>query len=344
MCGFLLGILAWIAVFKIDKGSSLPFSRRGGGSKTQVIQPAPQPDPPSVGDTAANVYQARLKYDPQVQQMEFENLQKYLPQYTQQYYDVRQDVFGKEAQVADALRQQTLAGLQDPSGQMANTLGLAQQLQTGLEGLNPEQTALQNALQQQIMGQLTSPTGLTGEQSAAQEAIRAREVARLQEGMRTRANLGGGLFGGRAAGAEERAVSEMGQAFAAEDIDRQERSRMAALANAMQMSGMNMANLQGMYGAAGAQQQNAMQAAYPYLQMLYPEVGMVTPQFTSAVPGANQAMSSAANIFGTQSSMYNALVNAQAQQNVAATQARAQMVGSLFKGLGSAAGAYYGAQ
>jgi len=336
-----IGILAWICMMAMDKGSNVSRKKRGGGGTKIEQAPAPAAAP-TASDTAEDIYQARLKYDPKIQQQEFDLMSQYLPQYTQQYYDTRQDVFSNEAQVADQLRQNTLSGLQDPSGQMGQTLGLTGQLQTGLDQLDPEGANLQNVLQNQILQNLQSPTGLTPDQTSAQDAVRQREMDRLTEGLRTRANLGGGLFGGRAAGTEERARSEMGQAYATEDIDRQERSRMSALQNAMLMASQNQAQQQSLYGTAGQQQLNAMQAAYPYLQMLYPEVGMVTPQFQSAVPTPNAMSGQAASIYGSQAGMYNTSLQAQAQQNAARQAMIGQMVGGVAQGVGSFAGMQWG--
>ena len=80
-----------------------------------------------------------------------------------------------------------------------------------------------------ISQQLGQPEFMTPEQQAAQEAIRGRETSRLQEAMRTRANLGGGLYGGRAAGTEERAVSQLGQAYAQQDIANRQQRMMGLL-------------------------------------------------------------------------------------------------------------------
>jgi len=77
------------------------------------------------------------------------------------------------------------------------------------------------------------------------------------------ANLGGGLYGGRAAGAEARSVTDLLQQFETQDYQR----RMGA-------------------------GQAAQQALNPYMQILYPQVGTQQPQvgafqYQSAVPGAD---------------------------------------------------------
>ena len=89
--------------------------------------------------------------------------------------------------------------------------------ETGRE-LYPEQYALYEAFMPQLMQQLQAPTFRTPEQEAAVEAIRGRETGRLQRGIRQSYQLGGGLYGGRRELAERRGLTEMGQAFAAQDI------------------------------------------------------------------------------------------------------------------------------
>ena len=98
--------------------------------------------------------------------------------------------------------------------------------ETGKE-LYPEQYALYQAFMPQLLQQLQQPEYMTPQEQAAQQATRGRQTERLQEAMRTRANLGGGLYGGRAAGQEERAVSELGQAYAGQDVaQRMQRQQM----------------------------------------------------------------------------------------------------------------------
>lgn len=89
--------------------------------------------------------------------------------------------------------------------------------ETGRE-LYPEQYALYEAFIPQLMQQLQAPTFRTPEQEAAVEAIRGRETERMQRGIRTAYGLGGGLYGGRRELAERRGLTELGQAFSAQDI------------------------------------------------------------------------------------------------------------------------------
>jgi len=150
-------------------------------------------------------------------------------------------------------------------------------------------------LLQNVLANLVSPTGLTPEQTAAQQAIRGRAQNELTDALRTRANLGGGLFGGRAGGTEERAVSELQQAFSAEDINRQEAAR-----------------------------QNAQQTALQSLGTLFPGAQITQPQFFNPVADPNAQFQSAAG---------QSNVNAQLAQQQ--QQSQEGLMSSLFQALGS---------
>ncbi len=109
--------------------------------------------------------------------------------------------------------------------------------------------------------------------------------------MRERANLGGGLYGGRAAGAEAKSVSDLMQQYEIQDYQR----RMGA-------------------------GQAAQQALTPYMQILYPQVGTQQPQtsayqYTSAVPSAD--------------ALYNALFQASQPQQFAIPSSKGQNWGLL---------------
>jgi len=160
------------------------------------------------------------------------------------------------------------------------------------------ESGVRDQLLQNILGQLQSPTGLTPEQTTAQEAIRGREVERQQRNVRLRGELGGNLFGGRNQLAEERSGEALGQKFAAEDIDRQERNRL-----------------------------NAINAALPALQILFPELGLTSPQFINPVPGANQTQQTNVQQRGQDIGL---------QQSELARQSALQT--ALFSSLGQAAG------
>ncbi|GAG03653.1 unnamed protein product, partial [marine sediment metagenome] len=82
----------------------------------------------------------------------------------------------------------------------------------------PEQHALYQAFMPQLLQQLQDPQFRTPEEEAAVEAIRGRETERMQRGIRTAYNIGGGLYGGRRELGEQRGLTELGQAFSAQDI------------------------------------------------------------------------------------------------------------------------------
>lgn len=225
---------------------------------TTIVQPAP-----TAGQTAEDVYQAQLKYDPLAAQQSYNiltNDQYGLKPTTQFLEDTRSQIFDQESAVRDQLAQNVLANL-------------------------------------------ISPTGISPEQQSGINSRRQQSQSELQKAMRERANLGGGLFGGRAANSEARAVGELQNQFAEEDIQREERARL-----------------------------NSIQAALPFLQILFPEVGLTAPQFQSPVVNPNVAQQNALTGRGQD---YNYL-NIQNQAN-------AQMRSSLYQALGQAAGAAGGA-
>jgi len=205
----------------------------GGGSEPQ-IQQAPTTPAPSPAETSEQALQAQLKYNPQLYQ-----------QYAQMYGQYAPQVAGTDM------------GIQQQ---------YAPQKQALQQQMYPQQTQLVEAMARQALGQMSSQDFQTPEQAQAVEAIRGRETSRLQQSMRERANLGGNLYGGRAAGAEERAVSQMGQGFAAQDVDRLRQ-----------------------------QQQMALAYAAPIAQMLYPQVTSPSmPNFTQPVVPSADALYNAA--------------------------------------------------
>src|SRR3990167_4467096 len=70
----------------------------------------------------------------------------------------------------------------------------------------PQETAIRDQLAQNILGNLVSPTGITTGQQEAIDTRRGQAQTELQKALRERANLSGGLYGGRAADEETRAV------------------------------------------------------------------------------------------------------------------------------------------
>lgn len=127
----------------------------------------------------------------------------------------------------------------------------------------PEETKVREQLLSNILGNLISPTGVTPEQQQAVDQRRGTAQSELQTALRERANLGGGLFGGRAGRTEERAVSDLQARFAEEDINREETARL-----------------------------NALNAALPALQLLFPDIGLTQNQFINPVPSAEASLAS----------------------------------------------------
>ena len=187
----------------------------GGATKGTVVQAPPQPAAPSAGESAGQLAQTRLQYDPQIAAMEQSLQQQYYPQQAALEASLYKQYAPQMAQSQEDLRRQ----------------------------FSPLQSELTDVFAQQAIQRLQDPYGETPEQSAATQAIRERAVEGQQRAMRERANLGGNLYGGRAANAEQEATSQMMQQFASQDIGRQQQ---------------------------GAQ--TALQYATPVLQQLYPQV------------------------------------------------------------------------
>ena len=197
----------------------------GGGPKAQpaqVISMPAQPPAPSASESAENIYQARLKYDPQLAALEFQQQQQFMPQQAALEAALYRQYYPEYARSQQALQQE----------------------------LYPQQSQLLEAGAGQAMQRLQSPFGYTSEEEQALGGIRQRQRDQLIKQMRERANLGGGLYSGRAIESERRGLTELEQAFAAEDINRR---------------------LQGGY--------QAQQGAIPYMQILYPQIGTTQPQF-----------------------------------------------------------------
>ena len=209
-----------------------------------TISAAPVTPAPSAGESAADIMRARLQYDPQMAELEFQQQQRWMPQ---------------QAALYQALYNQYMP-------QMATTQQRTQQQ------LYPFQSQIVEQGAQQALQRLQSPDYMTPEEQAALTTGRGQQMSELQRAMRERANIGGGLYGGRAAGAEARSMTDLLQQFEIQDYQR----RMVA-------------------------GQVAQQALTPYMQILYPQVGTQQPQvspfqYQSAVPSADvlyQAMAQA---------------------------------------------------
>lgn len=205
------------------------------GKGETTIQAAPVTPAPSAGESAAQIAEAKLKYDPLTAASDWAIQQQYVPQQTALY---------------NALYNQYMP-------QMAKA-----QQQTQQE-LYPYQSQIVEQGAQQALSRLQNPDYMTPQEQAALNAQREQETTGLMRAMRERANIGGGLYGGRAAGAEAKSVSDLMQQYEIQDYQR----RMGA-------------------------GQAAQQALTPYMQILYPQVGTAQPQtgsyqYQSAVPSAD---------------------------------------------------------
>ena len=109
----------------------------------------------------------------------------------------------------------------------------------------PNETAARNQLTQNIMAQLQSPNGITPDQQSSIDSARNLAQNQLIQSMRDRANLGGGLYGGRSAASEAQSVGQLQNQFVESDLARQERTRL-----------------------------QSQQSAFSLLQMLYPNSGI----------------------------------------------------------------------
>jgi len=204
-----------------------------GGSKEQQTQfiPAPaQPAAPSASETSAQAMEAQLKYNPQLYEQYMKSYAQYMPQMAGVEMGVQQEY----APLLKALQQQ----------------------------MYPQQTQLTEALSGQALQRLQSPYGYSTSEQQALDAMRQRQQADLQKQLRERANLSGGLYGGRAQATEQKGLTELGQAFTEQDINR--------------------------YLQAG---QQALQYTTPVLQMQYPQVSQPQmPQYWQGVTPSSDAI------------------------------------------------------
>lgn len=168
--------------------------------------------------------------------------------------------------------------------------------------LYPEETNVRNQLVQNVLSSLTSPTGITPEQQAAITARRQDAQNELIKAIRERANLGGKLYGGQSMTREAKAVADLQNQFAEQDINREYTARL-----------------------------NAIQSAMPLLQLLYPDMQLMNPQFINPVASGDTVYSGAVSQANT-----NAQLQAQQQANQNA------LYSALFSALGKAAGGLAG--
>ena len=226
-----LGLVGWFLFLFTQKG----LGNEIGGGSSPSIQQAPTTPAPSASQSAADIAEARLKYDPQQAQQQFELQQKYMPQQAALYQSLYNQYYPEMARQQQSLQKE----------------------------LYPYQSQIVEQGAQTALSRLQNPDYMTPQEQAALNAQRTQETTGLMQAMRERANLGGGLYGGRAAGAEAKSIQDLMGQYETQDYQR----RMGA-------------------------GQAAQQALNPYMQILYPQVGTQQPQvqpyqYQSAVPDAN---------------------------------------------------------
>jgi len=175
----------------------------GGGSEPTQPTVIPAPAPPNYQQTAGDVAQSQLTYNPQLAAQNVQLQGQYGPQVAQQQYDLAAQY-----------------------GPMYRALIEQQFPQIGM-------------LSNQVSQGLASPGSLTVEQQAAQDAIRQRAYDASSRGIQQSANLGGTLFGGNRELREDRARNELAQGFATQDIQLQQQQRqqnMSELAMLFQLA------------------------------------------------------------------------------------------------------------
>lgn len=200
-----------------------------------TIQAAPTTPAPSASESAESIYQAQLKYAKPMAEINQQVQSEYLPQQAALYQSLYNQYYPAVAKQQQALQKE----------------------------LYPYQSQIVEQGAQQALERLQNPNYMTTQEQAAQTATREKTVSDLQKAMRERANLGGGLYGGRAAGAEAQNVSDLLNQFQVQDYQ----NRMTA-------------------------GQNAQAALSPYMSILYPQIGTTQPQYQpyqyqSAVPSAD---------------------------------------------------------
>jgi hypothetical protein len=225
-----LGLIGWALFFLTQKGLG---NEQGGGGTT--VQAAPTTPAPNAGETAEQIYQANLKYGQPMAQQEFNIQKEFVPQQASLYQSLYNQYYPE----------------------------LARSQQTLQRELYPYQSQIVEAGAQNALQRLQNPDYMTTQEQTALNTQRTQETEALMKAMRERANLGGGLYGGRAAAAEAKSVSDLMQQFEIQDYQRRMQAGLAA-----------------------------QQALVPYMQILYPQVGTQQPQinpyqYQRAVPSAD---------------------------------------------------------
>jgi K+-sensing histidine kinase KdpD len=162
-----------------------------GGTKTEIVQ-APTTPAPSASETAADIYKAKLEYEPKMAALNWATQQQYMPLQAAMYSQLYGQYYPEYARSQQALQKE----------------------------LYPQQAQLLEKGAAQAAQRLESPFAYTPEEQAYINQAREEARQNLLRQYRSEAELKGVLGGGRAALAEAAAASKLNQAFAGEDINR----------------------------------------------------------------------------------------------------------------------------
>ena len=133
------------------ENSKWVLNNRGGGSDTQVYQ---APAAPSATETAADIYRARMQYDPLMAAQEMAIQQQYVPQQTALYNQMLQQYGPGAAQLQTDIQKAQMP-----------------QLQTLQQQLFPTQSQVLEAGAGQALGGLQSPVAGQLQQAGLQQAL-----------------------------------------------------------------------------------------------------------------------------------------------------------------------------
>ncbi len=171
-------------------------------------------------------------------------------------------------------------------------------IQPQIQDIIPGGAGLSQALIQQLTQGLQTPQFISPEEQAATEAIRGRETARVQRGIQTSANLGGGLFGGRREQREDVALQQLAEAFSQQDIQqRLQRQQMlfgAAAPFAQQQQQLPFQFLP----SPGGIQQDILQRALAEQPQTFFQPGVEPPSFGEQALGFGFGSAGLAKLFG----------------------------------------------
>lgn len=168
-------LLKWL-----KDNSKWVLNNRGGSGGT-TIQSAPVTPAPSAGESASQIAEAKLKYDPLTAASDWAIQQQYVPQQAALYQSMYNQYMPQMAQAQQQTQQE----------------------------LYPYQSQIVEQGAQDALARLMNPNYMSPQEQAAQEATRAKSITDLQTAMRGRANMGGTLYGGRSAALEGQGVSDL---------------------------------------------------------------------------------------------------------------------------------------